>query len=105
MKSKISNMISELDAEVQKAATDKKGHIVLSITGNDEEFITNLLNREYGIVPKPEKLTVGQVENGYLVDVGKVGYGLYVNVGVSKPNRMDALLPLHKIRNQFEMPK
>ncbi len=105
MKSEISNMISELDAEVQKAATDKKGHIVLSITGNDEEFITNLLNREYGIVPKPEKLTVGQVENGYLVDVGKVGYGLYVNVGVSKPNRMDALLPLHKIRNQFEMPK
>jgi hypothetical protein len=44
MKSEISNMISELDAEVQKAATDKKGHIVLSITGNDEEFITNLLN-------------------------------------------------------------
>jgi hypothetical protein len=56
-------------------------------------------------VPKPEKLTVGQVENGYLVDIGKVGYGLYVNVGISKPSRMDALLPLHKIRNQFEMPK
>jgi len=105
MKSEIANMISELDAEVQKASTDKKGHIILSIKGEDEEFIVNLLDREYGIVPKPEKLTIGQVENGYLVDIGKVGYGLYVNVGISKPSRMDALLPLHKIRDQFEMPK
>lgn len=105
IKSEISNMISELDAEVQKAATDKRGHIILSITGEEEEFIANVLDREYGIVPKPENLTIGQVENGYLVDVGKVGYGLYVNVGVSKPSHMDALLPLHKIRNQLEMPK
>ena len=105
MKSEIANMISELDAEVQKASTDKKGHIILSIKGEDEEFIVNLLDREYGIVPKPEKLTIGQVENGYLVDIGKVGYRLYVNVGISRPSRMDALLPLHKIRDQFEMPK
>jgi len=105
MKSEIANMISELDSKVQKAATDKRGHIMLSITGEDEEFIANLLDREYGIIPRPEKLTIGQVENGYIVDLGKVGYGLYVNVGVSKPSRMDALLPLHKIRDQFEMPK
>jgi len=105
MKSEIANMISELGSKVQKAATDKRGHIMLSITGEDEEFIANLLDREYGIIPRPEKLTIGQVENGYIVDLGKVGYGLYVNVGVSKPSRMDALLPLHKIRDQFEMPK
>ena len=42
---------------------------------------------------------------GYLVDVGKIGYGLYIDIGIKNPKYIDPLIPLHRLREQTLMQK
>jgi hypothetical protein len=48
-----------------------------------------------------EKLRLSSELRGRIVDSGKVGYGLYVDIGVSSPEIVDALIPLHTLRKQL----
>jgi hypothetical protein len=98
-------MVEELDIEVKHITSDKKGHIKLSIDGSDEEFVTNVLSQEYGLVPEKHVILPGSQHRGQLVDVGKVGFGLYVDIGITKPTMFDALIPLHRLREQTNMTK
>lgn len=96
-------MISELDARLISLGTDKKERIVVNIEGEDEEFISNALAKEYGNTLSSKDMTLNTTYSGRLVDVGKVGYGLYVDIGIIDSPRMDALIPLHKIREQINL--
>jgi hypothetical protein len=96
-------MIEELDARLVKIGTDKKERIVADIEGEDEEFIANALAKEYGQSLTSQKLVPNKTYAGRLLDVGKFGYGLYVDIGVVDSTRMDALVPLHKIREQLNL--
>jgi len=102
---KISDMISELDVELIGVGAGKRGHIAVKIEGEDSEFVSNVLKREFGEIPKLKDLTPGSQHPGYLVDVGKVGYGLYVDIGITYPDKMDALIPLHRLREQTLLTK
>lgn len=95
-------MLEELDLEKVALDTDKRGHLLLSVSGSDEEFVVNLLAQEYGRVPEMYDILPESIYRGQLVDVGKVGYGLYVDVGLQEP-RIDALIPLHQLREQLVM--
>ncbi|MFX1481921.1 MAG: DUF2110 family protein [Promethearchaeota archaeon] len=99
--SEISSMIDELDASLINIGTDKKERIVVNIEGEDEEFIANALAKEYGRSLLSENLRPNTSYSGCLVDTGKVGYGLYVDIGVIDSPKMDALVPLHRLREQF----
>ncbi|MHA1481698.1 MAG: DUF2110 family protein [Candidatus Thorarchaeota archaeon] len=103
--SDIKKMVQELDIEVKNISTDKKNHIKLSIDGSDEEFVTNVLSQEYGLVPEKHTILPGSQHRGQLVDVGKVGFGLYVDIGIIKPKAFDVLIPLHRLREQTGMTK
>jgi len=103
IRSEISEMISELDVKLISVGTDKKERIVVNVEGEDEEFISNALAKEYGKTHSSENLTPKTTYLGRLVDVGKVGYGFYVDIGVVDSSRMDALVPLHKIREQLNL--
>lgn len=103
IRAEVSSRITELDARLTKLGTDRKGHIVMTVEGDDEEFVANVLVKEYGEVPKIEDLVPQGIQSGYFIDVGRVGYGLYVNIGVTVPKRTDALIPLHRIRKQVGM--
>ncbi|WP_455364980.1 DUF2110 family protein [[Eubacterium] cellulosolvens] len=37
---------------------------------------------------------------GIIVESGRVGYGLYIDIGLRRPKRIDALLPLNTLRVQ-----
>ncbi len=102
---KISDMIAELDAELTEIRVGKKDHITVNLEGEDSEFVSNVLMREYGSIPRLSDLKPSSKHSGYLLDVGKVGYGLYVNIGITNPSRMDALIPLHTLREQTTLKK
>jgi hypothetical protein len=37
-------------------------------------------------------------------NVEKIGYGLYVDIGIKNPRYIDSLIPLHRLREQVKMP-
>ncbi len=104
LKSEIQNLILELDAKIRRIDSDRKGHIRITIDGSDDEFVSSMIAKEYGIIPEIHEIIPNSIHSGQLVDVGKVGYGLYVDIGITEPKLMDALVPLHQIRDQFSMP-
>jgi len=106
VKSSILSLIEELDVRLARFVIDKRGHMVISIDGQDAEFAINYLTKEYGTSISLEHVTEGKVFRGSLVDVGKVGYGLYVDIAaMNNKTPVDALLPLYQIREQFKISK
>jgi hypothetical protein len=103
IRSEVNSMIAELDARLIRIGTDKKERIVVNVEGDDEEFVANALAKEYGESLSSENLLPNTTYSGRLLDVGKVGYGLYVDIGVTDSPRMDALVPLHKLREQLNL--
>jgi len=99
----ILRLTTDLGVQIIKTDVDETGLVSLEFEGEDEEFLENMLTREYGSVPRIQKLIVGTPYRGWLADVGKVGYGLYVDLGIRLPQRVDALVPLFQIRSQFKM--
>jgi len=102
VQSEVEGMISELDLERVELDANKIGHIVVSASGADDEFVINLLAQEYGKAPEAHEVVPENTYWGQLVDVGKVGYGLYTDIGLNEP-RIDALIPLHNLREQLGM--
>ena len=96
-------MVAELNVEIVSLNTDSKSHIVVSIRGEDEEFVANALVKEYGSSLQSEDLVPNRTYSGQLVDVGRVGYGIYSDIGVTDSKRLDALIPLHRLRDQFSL--
>jgi hypothetical protein len=106
VRSHISSLIEELDAHLARFNVDKRGHITLSLEGQDAEFAINFLTKEYGASIPLNRVEEGAIIKGSLVDVGKVGYGFYVDIAViNNMAYVDALLPLYQVREQFKIKK
>ncbi len=76
----------------------KDGWVQVTISGPDEGIAENLIIKSYGKMPEFNKLKVGDVFKGFIVDLGRVGYGIYFKVSDSGK---DALYPLFKMRSQL----
>ncbi len=72
----------------------------ITISGSEEQFILNILKKEIGSIQDFKDITVGKVHRGNLVDVGKVGFGLFVDCAILNP-RVDVLVNLHTLREQL----
>jgi hypothetical protein len=105
VKSEITKLIDELDVHLARFGTDKRGHLLMALDGQDSEFAINYLIKEYGQSTRIEKLKEGSILPGSFIDVGKVGYGLYVDIAVVSKTRVDVLIPLHRLRDQFSIKK
>jgi len=57
--------------------------------GEDADAFLNLLKQEYGEV------------RGFVAGAGRIGYGVYVDIGIQDPRPKDALYPLHRMRAQL----
>jgi hypothetical protein len=104
LKKEITSLTSELSICINRITTDTRGHISLEITGKDEEFVFNLIAKEFGLAPAFQELSSNTTKFGYLIDVGKIGYGLYVDIGLKNSRYIDPLIPLHRLREQTLMP-
>ncbi|MGD2072320.1 MAG: DUF2110 family protein [Candidatus Thorarchaeota archaeon] len=99
----ISSLTLELHIRINRITTNERGHIKINITGEDEEFVSNVIAKEFGLIPTFEELVSKTTKLGYLIDVGKVGYGLYVDIGIKNSRYIDPLIPLHRLRKQTLM--
>lgn len=77
---------------------DKRFEIFIS--GPEEIFVYNLLKKEIGILNNFEDVKVGDVYKGTMVDVGKVGFGIFVDCAIANPET-DVLVNLHSFRDQL----
>jgi hypothetical protein len=102
---KLKALLGDLEVEWKLSAT-KKNWVKISLSGEDEEVSANLVRDEFGEVPyKLSNVKEGETYRGRFIDLGKVGYGAYVDIGIFTPKPKDALLPLYYLKEQFgEMP-
>ncbi|MHA2352913.1 MAG: DUF2110 family protein [Candidatus Thorarchaeota archaeon] len=103
IRSEVSEMVAELNTQITRVGTDKKNRIIVKIDGEDEEFVANALAKDYGRSLQSDNLVPNKTYPGQLIDVGKVGYGIYSDIGVTDSKRMDALVPLHRLREQLDL--
>jgi len=80
----------------------EKGWITVQAKGEDAEAFSNLLKKKYGERPaQASKVERWDVLRGFVTGAGRVGYGVYVDVGITEPTSKDALYPLHRMRAQL----
>lgn len=70
------------------------------ISGSEEVFILNLLKKKIGAIHEFETVKTNDIFKGVLVDVGKVGFGIFVDCAIVNP-KVDVLLNLHDLRTQL----
>jgi len=101
LQKRLNAILGDLHVEVKLSAVEKQW-VKVSVSGEDEEVAVSLLKREFGQIPiKLSSIKVGDVLRGRLIDVGRVGYSLYVDVGVLSPKPKDALVPLYWLKAEF----
>ena len=72
----------------------------ISIDGPEKLFVSNILSKEIGTIHEFKDIEVGRVCKGTMTDVGKVGFGIFVDCAIMNP-KTDVLISLHKLREQF----
>jgi len=98
---KLQSLLGDLEVEWKLSAT-MKNWVKVSLRGEDEDISANIIREEFGEVPCSLKnVEVGRAYRGRFVDLGKVGYGAYVDIGIFRPKPKDALLPLYYLKRTF----
>ncbi len=70
--------------------------------GEDADAFLNLLKDKFGETPQQHsKVERWDVRRGFIVGSGRVGFGVYADLGITEPLRKDALYPLHRMRAQL----
>ncbi len=70
--------------------------------GDDADAFLNLLVEKFGEAPiHHSKVQRWDVRKGFITGSGRVGFGVYVDLGIIDPVRKDALYPLHRMRAQL----
>ncbi|WP_456321593.1 DUF2110 family protein [Palaeococcus sp. (in: euryarchaeotes)] len=98
---KLSSLIGDLEVSWKLSITQKQW-VKVNLEGEDEEISANLLREEFGEVPyRLKSVREGGIYKGRFVDLGKIGYGVYVDIGVFTPTPKDALVPLYYLKEEF----
>lgn len=74
--------------------------VEITISGPEDVFIVNMLKKEIGTIQEFKNLSIDMRLKGNLVDVGKVGFGLFVDCGILNP-KTDVFISLHTLRDQL----
>lgn len=74
--------------------------IEISIDGPEKVFIKNLLRKEVGSIYEFKDIELDMRLKGNLVDVGNVGFGLFVDCAILNP-KVDVLVSLNTLREQL----
>ena len=97
----LSHEIGNLDANIKEInLRDEDNRVEIKVEGADEEFFKNLLMQKFGAPTRFHDIRIGDVYWGYLVDVKKVGFGVFVDCGIKYPTT-DILIDLNTLRNQL----
>ena len=80
----------------------RKGWLEIRARGEDAEAFLNLLREEFGTAPVDGSMVEKwDIVRGVIVGAGRVGLGVYVDLGIFEPFAKDGLYPLHRMRAQL----
>ena len=105
-KSSLSEMLEELmdlDVRVVSISRGPRNWATVSIEGPEEEVAEKYLESVMGRVTTIDGVQEGEIRRGKVVDLGKVGYGIYVDVGVVdlEDEPVDALIPAFSLKKHL----
>ena len=100
-RNRLSKELGGLEVEIKKIYNNPLDWIIVELEGEDEEAASNLLSHNYGQTCPLSELEANQTRKGKLLETGKYGYGLFIDIGIETQKRFDAFLPLHTLRRQL----
>lgn len=98
----LGNLI-EVDAKVTSVSRGPRGWAVVSLEGSEEEVAAKYIESIHGTLSTLAELGEGDIRRGKIVDLGRVGYGIYVDIGVVDPRGepVDALVPTFSLKKHL----
>ncbi len=72
----------------------------INIDGSEDLFVYNLLKKEIGTITEFKDIKIGEKYKGRLIDVGKYGFGLFVDCAIWNPE-VDILINLNVLRKDL----
>src|SRR5207245_1330845 len=88
--------------EVEWESTLTQGWLTLRVRGEDSEAFGNLLRKQMGEAPvEIAKVEKWDILKGYITGAGRVGFGVYIDVGVLHPRPKDDLYLLYRRSNSY----
>jgi len=97
----LAKLTSGIDAEAKIVGKNGRNWIQVEISGADIKVATNYLGARFGLASAFANIHTPIVLKGKIVDSGKVGYGVYIDIGTSTSSPIDVLIPLHKLRTRL----
>ena len=95
--------ILEMDIVIPSISPSERNWVKITLDGPDEEAAARYLEERFGALTEITELQEGEVRRGKIIDLGKVGYGLYVDVGVTREGDfVDALVPVFSLRRALQ---
>ncbi|MBW2059850.1 MAG: DUF2110 family protein [Deltaproteobacteria bacterium] len=100
---KILDDLLEIDARVTSVSTTTRQWAKITLEGPDEEAAEKYLESQYGRTCTLREIGEGDIRRGKITDLGRIGYGVYVDIGVldGEGRPIDALLPSFALRKQM----
>ncbi len=97
----VRQLLSDLEVKIEEVKKNFRSWATLKLRGPDAEEAAERLIEEFDTVRSLFDLVPGDVIYGKIIDLYKVGYGVYVDIGVVGPKVVDALIPLYRLREQL----
>jgi hypothetical protein len=101
LKRNIEDNIKDLDVKITSILFEDDGFVNVTLEGEDELAAYNYLVTLYGKNIDLGELKEGDTIKGYICSSGNVGFGVFVDIGIKEPYKVDALLPLFSLREQL----
>ncbi len=80
----------------------RRNWLQIQAKGEDAEAFLNLYREKFGEAPvQHSRLEKWDVLKGFVTGAGRVGFGVYVDLGILEPSPKDSLYPLHRMRAQL----
>jgi len=107
LRSQIESLTEHFEVEVGEGYFDGYEKYLLNLEFKDMEYRDYVLDRihqELGKFTRVDQIQPGDRLLGRIISPGKVGFGVFVDVGIrSQSKQNDALLPLYQLREDLEL--
>jgi len=93
----------KVGVEVVSVGIGERGWATVSLEGEDEIVAERYVEEHWGRTCDLSELHEGDIRRGKIVDLGNVGYGIYVDVGVfdEGDSPVDVLLPAYSLKKHL----
>lgn len=98
----IKSILKGLKVETKICQIAPREMVQINVSGEDEKAALNYLDKEIGICPSSlENLNKYSEVKGRIISLNKSKTELYVDIGISSPNIVDAVIPIQRLQAQL----